>query len=420
MKNITEHLVTKKIQWINAVVLLSCTALSAVTTVIPPIKAWCLANNVYMMVCYVLATSVGLMVFSIFERIRKIEKEIQSDSLIEYISFESVKQQLSSFVNANKIYIYIGIRDNAFFKDLFEYLSTNKILSQKAHVHVVPFIIPDYDEKKFESLNVYLTQSFGETIMFLADGHENKNSIVVLQRKNGSDNSFEGITTKKDSIFTDMYKNIYFNNFDTNRLQIKSMFILQSLECILKHYNNRIDNIFSKKTVRLDSREQFYKQMCEILKNCSESLYAIDFMPPSFWINNYLTRQYGLAHKDVKGSIKKRIHIVDLDNIKKLNAEEKQRHIQDYQKYIVLMAECKVELYFLDYKNYDRQTYKVRGCIVLDEKCVFVAINPMEGIEYGNIDFNIEKINHYLGIFHNYYNIAISSEEFLRILKDEQ
>jgi hypothetical protein len=159
--------------------------------------------------------------------------------------------------------------------------------------------------------------------------------------------------------------------------------------------------------------------MADILKHFNSNLYAIDFIPPRFWLNDPYTKSYGVAHKGVIADKKQRIHIIDIKEIKHSLKEKRNKIINDYMNYISFMTnDCDIDLYFLDKVKFDVSKHEPRGSLVLDCKCVFVAINPSIGAPFGEIDFNPSIIKQYKERFEFYLSKAEKSVTYKQILEE--
>ena len=76
--------------------------------------------------------------------------------------------------------------------------------------------------------------------------------------------------------------------------------------------------------------------------------------------------------------------------------------------------ECCVELFFLDHNKFDTQKYEKRGSLILENECVFVAINPSNGAPKGEIDFNPSTIKTYKDRFNDCKTHAEPADDFYR------
>lgn len=405
---LTEKLVSQKIQNINAIVLLSCTLISAIVSLIPPIDNWFTENNIYIMVCYTLATSIGLMVFSIFERVNKIEP-----SGNHYKPLKEVGKLLNRLDDNICVDIYFGLDDQLLFNQLIDFLNLHTNISDKYHIYIKSHVISKINnENLFKSYNFNLSYDLPEIILIHAKHANPEDELQSYFIRYSQNNEFEYLSLdSKNEILLTLTKN-FFNNVKS--IYLSDSFISKAMKYIFETNSLELENLINNKCLEIRSRETFFKYMIELLKGFNSNIYAIDFILPKYWLNYNYNREYGLAHKGVTAKIKQRIHIVDLNRIKAMDPNKKIKEIESYVNYTNFMRnECGVQLFFLELDKFDSMKYEKRGSLVLENECVFVAINPSDGAPLGEIDFNDDKIKLYKERFNDCLKSAQEAEKFI-------
>lgn len=405
---LTEKIVNKKIQAINAVILLTNTTISAIAAVIPPIDTWFEENNIYTMLCYALATSIGLMVFSIFECVTNIKPPENS-----YKQLKELGKLLSQLDDERHVDIYFGLKDVNLLNQLIDFLTQHTSISSKYQIYVESCMIANInDENCFSLYNFNICYNLPKIILINANQNNFNEQSQLFFIRCTEDNEFEYISLNPDDeiMFT------LTNNFlsQVKSIHISDLFISQAMKYIFDANCLAINNLIDNKCLEIYGRDAFFKYMTDLLKSFTSSVYAVDFIPPKFWIDDKYTREYGLAHKSLTSIVKQRIHIIDLERINLLNKSSKLKEIENYKKYASFMKnDCGVQLFFLELSKFDSIKYEKRGSLILDSECVFVAINPSDGAPIGEIDFNTQKINYYKERFDECIKAARPADDFI-------
>lgn len=407
MNKFTEKLVSRKIQIINVGVLLFCTVISAISSLIPPIDTYFKNNNIYVAICYVLATTIGLMVYSIFEYIHNVKPLDKS-----YRPVKELGKLLNRLDDDLTVNVYFGLDDIDLLDQLIFFLNTHTTISKQYHIYMRSCLIKQIrDENYFNEFNFYLSCNLPELILIHTNPQNNDSAKSYFIRCS-ENNALEyiAIDSENDIIHT-LSKNLFTH---INSIYLSDPFISKAMPYIFDTNCSSLNNLISNKCLVVRGRDAFFKYMTDILKNFNSNVYAIDFILPRFWLEHNYTKEYGLAHKNIMG-IKQRIHIIDIERIKTLNRQDKANEIEVYKNYAEFMKkDCNVQLYFLELSEFDSIKYEKRGSLILSKECVFVAINPSDGAPLGEIDFNVEKIESYMNRFDDCMKKAQAADDYIK------
>ena len=409
----TDVIISKKIQSINIGILLGCTVISAIATIIPPVDMWLKNNNVYVMVCYILATSIGIMVYSIYEYVCRIKPFGNA-----YRPVKELGKLLSRLDDDLCVDVYFGLNDAFLLNQLIVFLEQHTSIASKYKVYIEYRLIDSIiNENYFLDYHFNLCCNLPKLILVHAKQNDSNDTICneaqLFFVRCSAENEFEYIAVDSDDeIMLTLTDNFL---YQVKSIHLSDSFISKSMRYIFDTKCSTLDNLISNKCLEIYSRDTFFKYMTEILTDFTSNIYAIDFILPHFWLEHNYTQNYGLAHKSVIASVKQRIHIIDLEHIKALSELEKKKIVNDYSKYITFMRdECDVELFFLELSKFDCIKYEKRGSLILDDKCVFVAINPSDGAPMGTIDFNHQQITRYKRRFDDCLKIAQQADRFIQ------
>lgn len=361
------------------------------------------------MVCFVLATTVGIMVFSIFEHVYKI-KPLEN----KYIPVKELGKLLSRLDDNLSVDVYFGLEDVSLLNQLIKFLDSHTTISNKYQIFIRSCMVTSItDEKIFSNYNVFLSCNLPKIILINAKQLNSTNSKQSFVIRSSISGDFEYIEIDSEDEITLTLMDNFFAHVKSIRLS--DLFMSKTMNYIFETNCSTLSNLADKKCLEINSRDAFFKYMTDILKNCTSNIYAIDFIEPKYWLEHIYTREYGLAHKNVNSKTKQRIHIIDLDKIKKLSDKEKKELVNIYSDYISFMKnECGVDLFFLNLDNFDSERYEKRGSLILENECVFVAINPSVGAPKGEIDFNLATINRYIDRFNDCKKYAEPADDYYR------
>lgn len=406
IKKFSEKFVNQKIQIINFAILILGTIISGIASIVPPFDTFLKDNNVYQMVCFFLIASIGLTVYSIFDRLSKIKPDNHL-----FHSVKSIDKILSRIDDDLIVDIYFGIDNELLLQQLLKFLKRHNDISSKYKIFIKTCLINSVNEESDLSLlNFNLSCNLPEMILI----HSKHNNLDHITKsyfiRFSTNNDIEYLTLDSDDeIMQTLTENIFEN---VKSIHLSNLFISKTMRYIFESNSSSIANLIEKQYLEIYGRDTFFKYMIDIIQNSTSDIYAIDFIPPKFWIEHNYTHEYGLAHKSID-AIKKRIHIIDLDKINSLKKTEKDNEIKLYKEYAKFMKECQVQLYFLDVKYFDTAKYEKRGSLVVENECVFVAINPSDGAPLGEIDFNKEKVIKYKQRFDDCLGQARLSDDFI-------
>ena len=410
MKNkFIEKIISRKIQSINAGVLLLCAVLSTFATLIPPIDSWLKDNNIYVMLCYLLATLIGAMVFSIFEHVCRL-KPIENS----YQPIKELGKLLSRLNDDLCVDVYFGLDDTALLNQLIEFLNRHISISSKYQIFIQSSMIGSIgNENYFSSYHFNLSCNIPNVILIHAKHNSYDNVAQSFFIRHSANGEFEYIAMDSEDEIMHTLTDIFFDHVKS--IHLSDSFVSKAMRYIFDINCSTHNDLIDNKCLAIYGRDVFFKYMTDILENCTSNIYAIDFIRPEYWIDYNQTREYGLAHKDIKATEKQRIHIIDLESIKNLSDADKSKEIIIYNQYATFMRnDCGVQLFFLELSRFDSIKYEKRGCLILDNECVFVAINPGDGAPMGEIDFNVQKINKYKDRFDDCLKSAHPADEFLQ------
>lgn len=407
IKKIYDKCANQEIQIINSSILLLGATIAGVASIIPPFDTWLKSNNIYQMVSYFYIASIGLTVHSIFNRVGKIKPD---DHVFH--SVKSMDKILSRLDDDLAVDIYFGLDNEIILKQLLKFLKEHDYISFKYRIFIKTCLINSINEESDLSLiNFNLSCNLPEMIL-INSKQNNLNSITnsyFIRCSTNNDIEFLSLNSD-DEIMKTLTENIFEN---VKSIHLSNLFISKTMRYIFESNSSSLANLIENQYLEIYGRDTFFKYMIDIMQNSTSNIFAIDFIPPKFWLEHNYTHEYGLAHKSIGTDIKQRIHIIDLERISSLKKTEKDNEINLYKLYAAFMKECGVQLFFLDVKFFDTAKYEKRGSLVVENECVFVAINPSDGAPLGEIDFNIEKVLKYKQRFDDCLGHARLSDEFI-------
>ena len=396
--------------WLMCILAVGAVVLSilSATGILP----WALVRNVNIAILLVLITDIGLMVYTILEQVDR--KLLPQDR--DYKKEKSIKSFFLKIDGNLKVEVFLGL-DNSkkIFTELISFLNSVQCNNRKCICKENFSIYVNYD--MIENIpngnhTFFLTYNLPKNNLIITKSESNSIQDIYYIKNNTP--FFEYVKLKRlDNILISIIDN-FFNHIQT--IKISDSFSANSMRYLFSSKCLVLDKLINDKFIQLESKEVFFTHMTDILNFYTGNLYAIDFIPPHCWLEDINTKNYGLAHKNIQGT-KQRIHVIDIETIKNASPTNKKKMKQNYEKYITFMTtECLVELYFLELSDFDTTKHEKRGRLILDNKCVFIALNPEEGAPLGEVNFNIDTINQYKAKFDNYFPKIKTTENIINKL----
>lgn len=164
-------------------------------------------------------------------------------------------------------------------------------------------------------------------------------------------------------------------------------------------------SLINEKRIMLVAPE-FFRLLVVLVEKGSKSLQAVDFIAPRVWAKSNLINRYGKAHGRASGK-KQRVHVFEKN---KLGTGD--YTINNYVAYKEMMAECDVDLRFFDKSEFDLTRHEPRGSMIIDGEIIGIAINPVDGAPFGEINFSADSISVYTDRFDELFDIAMSWDDF--------
>jgi len=386
--------------FITKILLFLLLLLHIVARFIPPLKDFLKNNGIYDAVVLgatlLIVTQLDIIIANI---------KISLANPFKKKSITSASSIIDKVQNYDYINFYIGTYDEAIVKALLENTKFDNI---NIKYYLNPEILNKFDittligkKSLFYISNVPIDSIV--VLYFIADSCDQLEIIRPL--RNGK---FYSVEVKNDSEFINAFQQNYANCYERkNSFDINNQLVCKLVTYFHKKRDDELVGLFNNSNLNIALRSQFFEYGIELVKIAKHSLLAVDFIPPELWVNDPIVRQYADVHK-VNVPTKKRIHIYNADKIKIKHSA--------YLEYMRLMKEARVDLFFLDEKNFDRGKYEKRGTLIIDNCCGIIAINPEDGATFGEVELNPFRINEYNKRFEEIYKKVITKEEFEKIL----
>lgn len=150
------------------------------------------------------------------------------------------------------------------------------------------------------------------------------------------------------------------------------------------------------------SEDEFLEKVYFFMNRAEKKIEAIDFIPPSLWINDFTLRRY-LQLQSNNGHLDKvRIHIFDNSYVPS--------HRSDYISYIDMMEEAGFTIKFVSSADAGAPI----GSVNIDDAVIVLNKNPMAGVETGSINFRNNDVMSFNKRFLSLCSKSIDAEEFIR------
>lgn len=389
---------------------------NALSSIFPPINKFFLDNNIYLLSIWAITGLVIAQIIKIRFDIENLSKRDFKKLNINKFTHTKLQDIIREFKSDDNIHIFFGFNDFKLFNELIQILNQYKF--NNVNLYATPPVIDKLSINAFEYYNIYLIDGLDFSIaLFSMKGKEINKCLFVTTKDDtcSINNEYCCLQIKDDRELISPYEHIYFKYFTENSLKADSDFMVKAISYILFSHKKSISSIYKNRYFKITTRNTFYNYIIDIMNNAKKSLIAVDFIQPRFWIEDDLTNKYAYAHSKT-GAIKKRIHIYNTNDFL-VDIYTKEEVKDYYLKYIELMQINEVELYFLNETNINKHLYEMRGSLAIDNECVFIAINPQDGISFGEFDFNEDIVNYYLDRFNDFYKKSLTTEEFIKIME---
>lgn len=377
---------------------------NALATQIPSLNAWFIQNNIYQ-------TSTWVFVFFILYQLVKISLKQEEDTKKDYNLYHSyhLHDVLLKYKTTDEVRIFCGSNGRM----IWDKISDLKSLKfKKVLLYFKPSNISDFTEPRFKYDTLEVKYSEVPSNYLFVTGYSEDGDCYLCDLIT-SNNSKAGYTildlsnsVNHRGVFIDLFNSLAKNN----SVSLNEYLVISIFDFITKRHLNDTDSLIRQRKISLKSRVDFFDLATRLVRKSKNSLYAVDFIKPKYWISDNSANKYGAAHAvDVES--KKRIHIYNL--------EEAKTSQSTYMKYIEMMESYGVELKFLDENNFDTSIYEKRGTLMIDTNCVIVAINPTEGATFGEVDFNPSTVDSYMRRFKDIDSIALTRDQFIETIGEE-
>ena len=395
-----------------------------VISLIPNAQDWLTESDVFNKAIWVILPLAYTLIFFTAKDSSKAsdgieELEMKLNNKCDSRRFYSIDSVISYFDNKdgrNNIYIYENNKDIAI--ALVKLLKKSSYRDKNLYLDYRMADSDDFIENDFfKDCNVFLAKGLVPGI--IVETLDNSGKVCETAFIRYVNGIFESIYISDDNIISQLIES-YIEQSKKISIKLKTKFSYETLSYFIEFNDIENSELSSNKIgFKISTRSNFFTNMSEVIKKSEQSVRCIDFIPIGTWFEDTQTNEYGKAHLQIKHDNVERIHIFDTDEYDSLDRTAKANTICLLKRYCDFMADNRINLYFVSQKEFLNRNYEMRGSAIVDDQCVFMAINPEKGTTYGEISFKEDVVKDYIERHSVIRSIAIESSIYIKNLEDK-
>lgn len=395
-----------------------------IISLVPNVQDWLTDNDVFNKTIWVFLPLAYTLIFLSAKDSSKTSDDIESLELTlknqcNSRRFSSIEAVISYFDNKeckNNIYIYEN--------DKNVIASLVKLLEKTSYNNKNLYLDYRMAEKDgffnndfFKNCNIFLAKGLAPGI--IVETLDNDGKICETAFIRFVNGFFDCVYISDGNIIAQLIES-YIEQSKRIAIKLKTRFSYETLSYFIGFNDIENSELSSDKIgFKISTRTNFFTNMCEVIKQSEQSVHCIDFIPIETWFDDAQTNEYGKAHSHIKHSNVERIHIFDYVAYSELNETKKAAAICKIKEYCDFMSSNNIKLYFASQQDFLNRNYEMRGSAIIDDQCVFMAINPEKGATYGEISFKEDVVKEYMDRHSTIKSLAIEPLEFIKSLEDK-